>query len=41
MTSQDGQTLTDRMNQVLESVGEAIDPAIDAAALEVLRRVEW
>lgn len=37
----EGGTGTDRMNQVLEAVGEGCDPAVEAAGLETLRRVEW
>lgn len=37
----DAETVTDQMNQVLESVGEGIDPAIEGAALETLSRVDW
>ncbi|HEX6200611.1 MAG TPA: hypothetical protein VF150_10130 [Thermoanaerobaculia bacterium] len=37
----DAETITDRMNRVLDSVGQAFDPALEAAALETLRRVEW
>jgi metal-responsive CopG/Arc/MetJ family transcriptional regulator len=37
----DAETITDRMNRVLDSVGEAFDSALEAAALETLRRVEW
>lgn len=37
----DAETVTDRMNQVLEEIGDEADPGTEIAAREVLRRVEW
>jgi metal-responsive CopG/Arc/MetJ family transcriptional regulator len=37
----DAGTVTDRMNEVLDSVEEELDPAVEVAGLETLRRVEW
>lgn len=41
LAQHDAETVTDRMNQVLEAVGEGTDRSVDAAGLETLRRVEW
>jgi metal-responsive CopG/Arc/MetJ family transcriptional regulator len=37
----DAETVTERTNLVLDEIREGTDPALDAAALEVLRQVEW
>ncbi len=37
----DPNTVTEQLNRMLDEVGTAPDPAVSAAAIRLLQRVEW